>query len=336
VLETPRRALWLAAALAALIALVAAASLLTGSFGLTWAEVAAILARPEDGAMPSTVVWEFRFPRLLAALLTGAMLGLSGAILQGLTRNPLADPSLVGVSQGAALAVVALIVAFPAVGAGVRPLAAFGGAMAVAAVILALSRGAERGSTMRFILMGIGVAAFISAITATMLTYGRIEAAQAALGWLAGSIHAAGWGDVRVLALVAALSAPAVLWAARPLAALRFGAEIAIGHGVAVARARVTLVALSVALAATAVATVGPMGFVGLVAPHIARRLTPSGEGMQLLLTALTGALMVASADLIGRAAFAPVQIPAGIVTALVGAPVFAWMVLRSQARRTL
>ncbi len=334
--EAPARALAVLAILAAGILGTALASLLTGSYGLAWSEVAALLARPEAGNMASTVVWEFRFPRLLAALLAGAMFALSGAILQGMTRNPLADPSLVGVSQGAALAVVTLVVVLPGTAGGLRPLAAFAGALAVAAVILSLSRGAERGATLRFILMGIGVAAFLSAVTGAMLTYGRIEAAQAALGWLAGSIHATGWGDVRVLALVLLALMPALVWSGRPIAVLRFGPELATGLGVAVPPTRAALVALSVALAATAVAVVGPLGFVGLVAPHVARRLARSGPGLHLALSAATGALMVGLADLIGRAAFAPLQIPAGIVTALVGAPVFAWLILRSQARRVL
>ncbi|NAZ38282.1 iron chelate uptake ABC transporter family permease subunit [Rubellimicrobium sp. CFH 75288] len=334
--EAPVRPLLVLALLGAAIAATALASLLTGSYGLAWSEVAALLARPEAGSMGSTVVWEFRFPRLLAALLTGAMLALSGAILQGITRNPLADPSLVGVSQGAALAVVALIVLWPGAMPGLRPVAAFGGAMAVAALILSLSRGDAGGATLRFVLMGIGVAAFVSAVTGAMLTYGRLEAAQAALGWLAGSLHAAGWGEVRVLALVLLGLCPALVWAGRPISALRFGPEVATGLGLAVQPARVLLVLLSVALAAAAVSAVGPLGFVGLVAPHVAQRLARSGPGLHLVLSAATGALMVGLADLIGRAAFAPLQIPAGLVTALVGSPLFALLILRSQSRRTL
>ncbi|EPX82758.1 ABC-type Fe3+-siderophore transport system, permease component [Rubellimicrobium thermophilum DSM 16684] len=337
--ETPLRPLIVLSALCAGLAATGLISLLTGSYGLSWGEAAALLARPEAGSMASTVIWELRFPRMLVALMTGAMLALSGAILQGITRNPLADPSLVGVSQGAALAVVALIVLWPEALPGLRPLIAFGGAIIVAAAILSLSRGAdsaESGATLRFVLMGIGVAAFLSAVTGAMLTYGRIEAAQSALGWLSGSIHAAGWGEVRVLALVLLALTPALIWAGRPIGALQFGPAIATGLGVAVPRTRAVLILLSVALAATAVSAVGPLGFVGLVAPHVARRLAHAGPGLHLALSAATGALMVGLADLVGRAAFAPLQIPAGLVTAMVGAPAFALLILRSQARRTL
>ncbi len=335
-LRLPARVLFVLALLLTGLAAVAGASLLAGSYRLAPAEVWAALRGELPDGMSSTVVWEFRLPRLLAAALTGAMFALAGALLQGLTRNPLADPSLVGVSQGASLAAVALIVAVPGTGAGVRSLAALGGALATAVLILGLSRGRESASPMRLILMGIGVAAFISAVTSALLTYGRLDEALAALAWLAGSVHAAGWGEVRALALVLATLAPALVWAARPLGPMGFGREVATGLGVSVAAARTGLTLLAVTLAGVAVAAVGPLGFVGLVAPHGARRRGRAGPGLHLVLSAVAGALLVAAADLTGRAAFAPLQIPAGIVTALIGAPAFVALLARSQARRTL
>lgn len=332
-----RRALGVLALLVAALAALVVWSLMTGSYGLGPRAVLATLAGDAPEPTAETVVWEFRLPRTLVSAMVGALLALSGATLQTVTRNALADPSLVGVSQGASLAVVASIVAFPGLPAEARPLLAFGGGLAVAALIQAISlRRGEGGATMRFILTGIGLAAFLGAITTAMLTYGRIEDAMAALGWLAGSVHAAGWGEVRTLALCLALLAPLLLWASRPMAPMRMGAEMAAGLGVRVGVTRAGLVALSVALAAVAVAAVGPLGFVGLVAPHMARRLARAGVGLHLLLTAAVGALMVLAADLVGRALFAPVQIPAGLVTALLGAPVFVWLILRAQARSQL
>lgn len=332
-LALPVRALGALALLGAVLATTGALSLLTGSYGLSAADVLAALRGTLPEAMAGTVVWEFRLPRLLVAALAGALLAVSGALLQGVTRNPLADPSLVGVSQGASLAVVALVMLAPGAGEGLRPLAAFGGALAVAALIQGM---AGNRAGLRFVLTGIGVAAFVSAVTSALLTYGRIEEAMAALGWLAGSVHAAGWGEVRSLALAAALLLPALVWAARPLGALRMGPEVATGLGLAVGPARLGLLALSVASAAVAVAAVGPLGFVGLVAPHMARGLARSGPGLHLALSAAAGALLVAGADLLGRAAFAPVQIPAGLVTALLGAPLLVALLLRAQARRSL
>lgn len=329
----PARALGVLAILAGLTAALIVASLMTGSYPLDVGGVLATLAGAAPSDTAATVVWQFRFPRTLAAILAGALLALSGATLQNVTRNPLADPSLVGVSQGAGLAVVAAIVAFPELPQALRPLLAFAGALAVAALIQWIAMRRTGGATMRFILTGIGVAAFISAATAALLTYGQIDRALSALGWLAGSVHAAGWGDVAVLSLTLAALAPALFAASRPMAAMRLGPEMAAGLGVRVRTTRIALITLSVALAAAAVAMVGPLGFVGLVAPHLAHRLARSGVGLHLALSAAAGALLVGAADLAGRAIFAPVQLPAGLVTAIIGVPVFVLLILRSQGR---
>ena len=335
-LQLPGRALMIASAMAVAMAALLIRSLMTGSYDLSPAEVVATLMGDPPSATATTVVWEFRFPRTLAALVVGAFLALSGAALQYVTRNPLADPSLVGVSQGAALVVVSVTVLAPGFGVYWRPVLAFAGSLAVAAIILAIASSRRGGETLRFILTGIGVAALISSFTQALLTYGDVDGALAALTWLAGSVHAAGWDEVTWLALTALFAIPALLAAARPLSAIRFGEEIATGLGIRVAAARWSLVGLSAGLAATSVAAVGPMGFVGLVAPHLARRLAHSGVGLHLVLTALTGALMVGLADFAGRTAFAPVQVPAGIFTAIIGVPVFVALILRTQARSQL
>lgn len=336
----PARALGVLALLLALVAALLVLSLMTGSYPLDVPGVLATLAGAPPSDTAATVVWQFRFPRTLAAFLAGALLALSGATLQNVTRNPLADPSLVGVSQGAGLAVVAAIVLQPDLAPALRPVMAFAGALAVAALIQWIARtgpgGRAGGATMRFILTGIGVAAFISAATSALLTYGQLDRAMSALGWLAGSVHAAGWTDVAILGLTLAALVPALVAASRPMAAMRLGPEMAAGLGVRVGRTRVALITLSVALAAAAVAMVGPLGFVGLVAPHLAHRLARSGVGLHLALSAAAGAVLVGAADLAGRAVFAPVQIPAGIVTAVIGVPVFVWLILRTQARTQL
>ncbi|WP_334062766.1 FecCD family ABC transporter permease [Limimaricola cinnabarinus] len=332
----PIRAMGVLAALLGMICALLLGSLMAGSYPLDAGEVLAALAGRAPSEMARTVVWQFRFPRGLAALAAGALLALSGATLQNVTRNPLADPSLVGVSQGAGLAVVAAVVAWPELPQAMRPVLAFGGALAVAALIQGIAMRRSGGATMRFILTGIGVAAFISALTSAFLTYGQIDRALSALGWLAGSVHAAGWSEVAVLGGAFLCLAPALVAASRPMAAMRMGPEMAVGLGLRVDRARMALVTLSVALAAAAVAMAGPIGFVGLVAPHLAHRLARSGVGLHLALSAAAGALLVGAADLAGRIVFAPVQIPAGLVTALIGVPLFVWLLLRSQTRASL
>lgn len=331
-----RGALVLSVLLCAILGAVIAASLMSGSYPLTIREVGQTLFASAPSDTAETVVWEFRFPRTVVAAIVGALFGLSGAILQNITRNPLADPSLVGVSQGASLVVVAAIVVFPEINQAWRPALAFAGALAVAALIQSIAMQRSGGATMRFILTGIGVAAFIAALTNAMLTYGKIDQAQAALGWLAGSIHAVGWAEVWSLLICLCIPVPLLVWAARYMSALRMGTETATGLGVPVRFTRIGLITLSVALAAFAVSAVGPLGFVGLVAPHLARRLAHSGVGQHLILTALTGAVMVALADYIGRTAFAPVQIPAGILTAILGVPVFLFLIVRQNKVRQL
>lgn len=334
-LRLPVRALVALALLGLVLLVTCCISLATGTYGVALSEVIETLRGISISRAIDNVVWEFRFPRTLAAALVGAMMALSGAALQNTTRNGLADPSLVGVSQGAALAVVSLTVAFPDISGALRPWAAFAGAILVALAIQGLSHTRQGGSTIRFILMGIGLSTFISSITSALMTYGDIDRAMAALSWLAGSINAASWGDVWTLGLWSAVLIPALLAISRSASATRMGEATAVSLGVRVNAIRNLQLAIAVALAAIATSVVGPLGFVGLIAPHAARRIAPAGMGLNFLLTGLTGAVLVSLADLIGRAAFAPIQIPAGLLTALIGVPLFIALMIRSRPAQT-
>ncbi len=331
-LRLPLRALLVVAGLALGLLLIVGYSLLVGTYGIGIEDVIETLRGFSISSAIDNVVWEFRFPRTLVAALAGAMMALSGLVLQNLTRNGLADPSLVGISQGAALAVVLMIVAFEDTAIGWRPVAAFTGSVAVAAIVLWLSQGRRGSNPIRFILMGIGVSAFIGAVTSALLTYGEIDRAMSALAWLAGSINAASWGDVILLGASAVILLVPVLGFSRSMQAMRMGEVTAVGLGVRVNLTQLVLVACAVGLAAIPTCVVGPLGFVGLIAPHAARRLGHSGPALHIILTALVGAILVGSADLIGRIAFAPVQIPAGLLTALIGVPLFVWLLGRTRA----
>lgn len=299
------------------------ASMVAGSYDIDLDTLLATLAGETVSKSIDNVVWQFRMPRTLAAMLVGAMVASSGAALQNVTGNGLADPSLVGISQGAALAVVGAIVVFPATPPEARPLLALVGALAVAGLIQALSSGQRGPAPVRFILIGVGLSALISSLTSAMMTYGEIDRVMSALAWLVGSINAATWRDVSILAGWSAVLLPTLLLLSRAMGALRLGEASAIGLGAEVKLVRLGLVCIGVGLAAVATAVVGPIGFVGLVAPHAARYLARTGPGLHLILTALVGALLVALADLMGRTLFAPVQLPAGLLTALIGVPVF-------------
>ncbi|KFL30496.1 ferrichrome ABC transporter permease [Devosia riboflavina] len=331
-LRLPVRALVALALLSLVLLVTCCVSLATGTYGVALNEVIDTLRGFSISRAIDNVVWEFRFPRTLAAALVGAMMALSGAALQNTTRNGLADPSLVGVSQGAALAVVSLTVVFPDVSGALRPWAAFAGAILVALAIQGLSHTRQGGSAIRFILMGIGLSTFISSITSALMTYGDIDRAMAALSWLAGSINAASWSDVWTLGTWCTVLLPALLAISRSSSATRMGEATAISLGVRTKLIRNLQLAIAVALAAIATSVVGPLGFVGLIAPHAARRIAPAGIGLNLLITAMVGAALVSLADLVGRAAFAPIQIPAGLLTALIGVPLFIVLMVRSRS----
>lgn len=276
------------------------------------------------------IVNVLRLPRALVAVLVGAALAVSGAILQGLTRNDLAAPDIVGVNAGAGLAAVALIVAFPSVPAALMPPAAFGGALAVAALLYALAwRGSS--SPMRLVLIGVGLSAIATAATTFMITFGEIEQVSQALVWLTGSVYGRSWEEIFVLLPWLVVFLPLAFLRFRHLNALTLGDEVATGLGTRVELERGLLVLCSVALAASAVATAGTIGFVGLMAPHIARRLVGPAYGGLLPVAAMTGGAMVVLADLAGRTLFAPVEIPCGIVTAVVGAPFFLYLLYRTR-----
>jgi iron complex transport system permease protein len=273
----------------------------------------------------SFIVNTLRLPRALVAVLVGAALAVSGAILQGLTRNDLAAPDIVGVNAGAGLVAVSMIVVFPSVPAAYLPPAAFTGAFVVAVLLYVLAwRGSS--SPMRLILIGVGISAVATALTTVMITYGDIYQVSQALVWLTGSVYGRSWEQIWPLLPWLLVFMPLAFLRARHLNALNLGDEVARGLGSRVELERGLLLLASVALAAAAVATAGTIGFVGLMSPHIARRLVGPAYGPLLPVAAMTGGGIVVLADLVGRTLFAPLEIPCGIVTSAVGAPFFLYL----------
>ncbi len=275
------------------------------------------------------VVNTFRLPRILTAFLVGMALATSGAIMQGITRNPLAEPGILGVSAGAGLAAVSIIVWFDNVPLSFLPWAAFGGALVTAMAIYLLSWKQGGSTPVRLILIGVAFASVLGSLTTFMLVFGNIDDVQQAYVWLAGSVYGRNWEHVRTLGAWLLVLMPLAIFSARQLNTLALGDEIARGLGTRVEVQRVLLLIISVALAAAAVAVTGTISFVGLVAPHITRRLVgPSHEGL-IPTTALFGGALLVLADLIGRWMIAPSELPIGIVTALIGAPYFMFLLYR-------
>lgn len=275
------------------------------------------------------VVTTFRLPRILTAFLAGVALATSGAIMQGITRNPLASPGVLGVTAGAGVAAVAIIVWFKSVPLSALPWGAFSGALITATAIYTLSRKNGGSTPMRLILIGVAIAAVLGAATSFMLVLGDIDSVQQAYIWMAGSVYGRTWEHVRLLGLWLLVLMPLAMLSARQLNILALGDDTARGLGMQIEAQRFLLMVIGVALAAAAVAVAGTIGFVGLVAPHISRRLVgPAHEGL-LPITALFGGALLILADLIGRWVIAPSELPIGVITALIGAPYFMVLLYR-------
>ena len=294
--------------------------------------VKAVLGLPTQDPESAFVVVTLRLPRVLISWLVGVGLATAGAILQGLTRNPLADPGIVGVNAGAALAAVTLIVLFPAVPTMYLPFAAFGGAFIVGCLIYLLAGTGEK-SPLRLVLVGVALAAIMGAFTTLMLTFGQITDVTRALVWLAGSVAGKSWEQVWQLLPWIVVFVPFALLLTRELDTLQLGDAVAKGLGSRVTWQRSKLLLLSVALAGSSVAIAGTIGFVGLMAPHLARRLVGSIHKNLLPVAALIGGLLVAAADFLGRTLFSPIELPCGLLTAALGAPYFIYLLYQRRQR---
>jgi len=318
----------------AVLVLVAAATFVVGlglgEFPIGPLEVLTTLAGQGEGG-GSFVVLELRLPRALVALLVGIALGVAGALFQSLTRNDLAAPEIIGVAAGANVAAVVVLVALPSLPVAALPLAAFAGALGAVALVYAL---AWRGGTApaRLLLVGISITLVGQAVvTAVISSVDELIYASQLVVFRAGSVYGKGMDEVLALAPWVGVLVPAALLSWRQLDVLGLGDEVARGLGVRVERLRLGLLAMGAALAGAAVAVAGPVSFVGLMAPHIARRLAGPGHRAHLPLCALAGGTIVLVADTLARTAFAPADIPVGIVTAVVGVPYFVWLLARSR-----
>lgn len=271
---------------------------------------------------------QLRLPRALLAVSIGAALAMAGAICQAAMRNPLAEPGLIGINGGAGLAALVLIIGMPGVSLLWLPWAAFGGALIMVALIqgLALRVGMR---SQRIILIGIGCGALTGGFAGLLSAFGDISSLQRAMVWMAGSLQDSRWEKLWVLLLWLAPAALLLMWLAPMLDLLGFDDPVVRGLGVSPAWSRAGMLLLCAVIAAAAVAATGPIGFVGLIAPHIARYLVGVGHRHMLPLSALIGAALLLIADTIGRSVIAPAQIPAGLITALLGAPFFGWLMWR-------
>lgn len=280
-----------------------------------------------DGPKQVFIVNKSRLPRSFLAFCTGSSLALSGVIVQALLRNPLASPKIIGINSGAALGVLLTVILAPTLNLNWLPLVAACGGVLAAAVIFTVAEFAPV-SPARLALVGIAIGMTCDAGVDFILATSEIYEVSAPLVWLTGSLWSRGWHHLNtVWPLLAGLSVVSVLYAYR-LDLIRLGAAQATSLGLNVRRERLALLTLATLLAAVSVSVVGVLGFVGLMAPHIARQLVGGTHRGLLPVAMLVGATLVMIADAAGRAIFAPLEISAGILTAMFGAPFFVFLLL--------
>jgi iron complex transport system permease protein len=286
--------------------------------------------------MERLVVRSFRLPRIIVALMVGIGLAVAGGLLQGMIRNPLASPDIIGITGGASVAVVGFLAYFSddnnALTVSIKwmPVSAFIGATLIAFLVYFLSW--KNGvSPVRLVLIGIGISAMMQALTTLMMLMGPIYRASQANIWITGTVHGSTWGNVWILVPWTLILVSIAFILSRNVNVQELGEEIATGVGGHVQRQRFVLLLVSTGLVASSVAFAGGIGFVGLMAPHMARRLVGSAFGALLPVSALIGGILVMLADLIGRTMFSPLEVPAGVFTASIGAPYFIYLLFKTR-----
>jgi len=302
-----------------------------GAIAFPFPTVLDALVHPSTTTEVGRILWDLRLARVLLAALVGAALGISGMLLQTMLRNPLVDPYLTGTSAGAACAVaigIVLGVAYP-----LLPLLAFVAALATAALVAALARTGAGISTERLILAGVSLSAlFGGVVTLVILLAPTQSMTLSILGWLGGSLAGRGWNDLRVASVYALIGAIAAFAFAPALNALRLGDRRARALGLDVDRVQWSIVGAASLLTAAAVSVSGVVGFVGLIVPHVVRRLVGTDARVALPASALVGAIVVVGADTIARTLVPPIELPLGVLVSMVGVPAFIYLAFR---RRT-
>ncbi|SDO75593.1 iron complex transport system permease protein [Paenibacillus sp. yr247] len=286
-------------------------------------------------ASDATVLFEYRLPRILVSALAGIGLGISGAILQGVSRNALADPGILGLHSGAAFGLIIYVTMFHSLAGEFSlmiPLFTFAGGVAAAVLIVFLSFDRYAGVLpIRLILVGIGIAAGFSAIALFLSLRLDDKTYAFTAKWLAGSVWGRDWVNVWVLLPWVTVPVLYVLSQIKTLNAISLGDDVATGLGANVRSARLLLLAAAIALSSASVSMAGGIGFIGLIAPHLARRLAGPMTQHFLPISGLIGLVILVTADTIGRSMFVPNAIPAGVVVASVGAPYFLYLLTRTK-----
>lgn len=305
-----------------IIGLLIVGAILSLSAGAVWISPIAVIKEVWSG--DNFILSEFRVPRMLLGILVGAALAISGAVIQGVIRNPLASPDVIGITKGASLAAVIVIIVFPTAPLFVLPVASFIGALVISLILsLLISWQGIKGSQLALIGMAIGAVAM--ALVQYLLIRNPMEA-NIALVWLTGSLFGRSMDHVLTILPWLIVAIPVIFLYARKLDILHLGEEVATALGTHVQRTKMILLFTSVMLAGAAISVVGGLSFLGLIAPHIARSLVGHQHRHIVAMSGLVGALLMVIADGLARIIAPPIDIPVGVLIAIIGAPYFLYV----------
>ncbi|MVP00691.1 FecCD family ABC transporter permease [Paenibacillus lutrae] len=311
-----------------LLVIVVIVSIGLGSVKIPFGELLSTLLGNSTGQY-DTIMWDIRIPRVLLALFIGANLAISGAMLQAVMNNPLADPGLTGVSSGAAVAALFILLVMPGL-SSMLPIAAIGGGAIASAMVYLLSWNKRGITPIRVILSGVAVNAIFGGFIGLMsILYS--DKLPGALQWLNGSLSGKGMGDALTIVPYSAVGWIAAFFCIRKANTLRLGEQVAVNLGESMTKVRILLSLVAVYLAAVSVSVVGLIGFIGLVVPHMARIFVGSNYSRLIPMSLMLGAIVLVVADTAGRTLFAPLDIPAGIIMAIAGGPYFLYLMRKGE-----
>lgn len=322
-----RRSLWIGLLLLISTILLAALLLRTGTMALSVSEIWNSLIAPGSHPAADRIIIRIRLPRLLTAVLAGGSLGVSGAIFQSLSRNPLGSPDIIGFTTGAATGAIVQIILFNA-GPLQTSLAAIVSGMGTAGLVFVLARKAGTTGSYRLILAGLGLGAVLSGVNTVLLVMGDLDQAASAQLWLAGSLTGRSWSHVLPALIGFAVLLPLTAWHARKLEVMEMGDDMARQLGISTERLRLGTILIAVALAALATAAAGPIAFIALAAPQLARSWTKAPT-LPIFTAALTGAVLLLAADYLSQHMPFDINMPIGLTTGLLGGIYLLWIVVK-------
>lgn len=301
-----------------------------GAVPISWQEIVQIIFTDQESEW-SEIILSIRVPRMLTGALVGMNLALAGAIMQGVLRNPLADPGILGVTAGAGLGAIGIMILFPAY-MSLVPLVAFVGAMAALFMVYLLAWKNGSIEPIRLLLAGVALGALFGGLMTAMMVF-HSEKVQGTIQWMAGGFQGRSWGHVRMILPYTIVGVVGAFWSSRTLNILALGDEMATGLGLNVQRCRILLMTLAGLLTASAVSVAGLLGFVGLMVPHIVRMIIGSDFEWLMPTAVIVGTILVVSADTFSRIIFAPTEVPVGVFMSFIGAPFFLYLLRRGGAR---